>query len=173
MLPLLLLWACAAAVRGLQPCTSSKWDDAFLADVTRGLPDAARAEFCDDTQSSRFITSPSDTGISHYVLPSSVAAGELGNADGAYTLLRVGQLPPDDAEQVPVLLHLWLRAMCSGYACMAVPAVGEYVYASRHAPTFPTVDSYVPAGPPQASVVLGSCKLCILHIWFRDKLSLK
>lgn len=114
MLLLLLLWAGFAAAQDAQYCQSSKWHSAFLANVTAGLPEVTHAEFCSDNGSRRFLAAPSDYGIAHYVLPGSLDIELLGKQNGTYKVLQVGQIAADDTVQTPVLLHLWLRALCIG-----------------------------------------------------------
>ena len=114
MLALVLYCALFTAAQGLQPCRSSRWQSAFLANVTHSLPDLTRADFCFDASSNRFITAPSDTGTSHFVLAGSLGVHVFGKQNGAFSVLRVGDIAADDVEQTAVLLHIWLRALCIG-----------------------------------------------------------
>lgn len=109
MLALFFVLTYVVAVQGAPPCESPKWECAYLSNVTDGLPEFVRAVLFG---SSRLVTAPSDTGVSYFVLPGSIPVERLGDHNGSFNLLRVGQLAADHVEQIPVLLHVWLRALC-------------------------------------------------------------
>ena len=117
MLLALLTWVqclvIAAAVR--QFCSHDKSTDAFLTDVTNGLPSQLRSEFC-NRSGGNAAASPRDTGIEHYVLTGSIVADKLGKRQGQYNTLQLGEVAPFDMVQIPVSLHLWMRALCNEYA---------------------------------------------------------
>ena len=110
-----LAWAtCVIVVHGRAPC--SRWDSAFLTNVTSGLPDSTREQFCSDASSNRLIASPASTGVSHYALAGSLATSSIGknSTSHSWPVLRVGELAANDVEQTAVVLHIWLRAVCIG-----------------------------------------------------------
>lgn len=117
MLLALLTWVqclvLSAAV--LQVCSHDKSTDAFLTAVTNGLPSQLRGEFC-NRSGGNAVVSPRDTGIDHYVLTGSIVADKLGKQDGQYNTLQLGEAAPLNVLQIPVSLHLWMRALCNGYA---------------------------------------------------------
>lgn len=117
MLLALLTWVqClvfSAAV--LQFCEHDKSTDAFLKDVTNGLPSQLRGEFC-NRGGVKAVISPKETGIDHYVVTGSIVADKLGKRDGHYNTLQLGEVAPLDMLQIPVSLHLWIKALCIGYA---------------------------------------------------------
>ena len=115
MLRLLIAWASivALATASLQPCTTQKFQTAFLSNVTSGLPPSVMNDFCIDARPI-VITEPQDTGIVHYVLPGSIALDKLGKQNDTYSVLSVGEVAPLTSVQTAVSLHLWMRASCVG-----------------------------------------------------------
>lgn len=89
------------------------FEDAFLANVTSGLPSKLRQEFC-SRDGTNAIVAPGDTGIVHYVLTGSIALDQLDKRDGQFGALQLGEVVPLSAIQAPVTLHLWMRALCDG-----------------------------------------------------------
>ena len=116
MLLALLTWAqClvfSAAVG--QFCSHDKLTGAFLTNATNGLPFQLRSEFC-DRGDIKVVMSPSDTGIDHYVLTGSIVADKLGKRNEQYNTLQLSEVAPLDMPQIPVSLHLWMRALCNEY----------------------------------------------------------
>lgn len=90
----------------------NRFADAFLANVTMGLPVEARNEFC-DRGGVNLVISPEDTGTVHYVLTGGIATDKLGKHHGQYNTLELGEVAPLDVAQIPVSLHLWVRALCT------------------------------------------------------------
>ena len=115
MLFLWLAWATYVTVaHGRAPC--SRWESAFLTNVTNGLPGSTREQFCSDSSSNRLIASPDSTGVAHYALAGSLATNFIGKnrTSHKYPVLQIGEIAADDVEQTPVILHIWLRALCIG-----------------------------------------------------------
>ncbi|KAL3158802.1 hypothetical protein ABBQ32_011529 [Trebouxia sp. C0010 RCD-2024] len=77
-----------------------------------GLPVEARNEFC-DRGGVNLVISPEDTGTVHYVLTGGIATDKLGKHHGQYNTLELGEVAPLDVAQIPVSLHLWVRALCT------------------------------------------------------------
>ena len=110
-----LAWASyITVVHSLAPCRTSTWQSAFLSNVTNGLPDSRREHFCSDTSLNRLIINPASTGVSHYVLAGNLETSLLQKPNDTYGVLRVGEIAANGVEQTPVLLHIWLRALCIG-----------------------------------------------------------
>lgn len=122
LVAVLILASCIVTVTSsLVPCTTQKWEAAFLSNVTSGLPRDVQETFCGQHIADRSTISPADTGIVHYVLPGSLDTGMLGKHNGTWNILRVGDKPAKGPVQTPVLLHLWLRALCIG--CVSWPRI--------------------------------------------------
>lgn len=111
----LVAWASCVAVvaASLQSCKTQKFDDAFLSNVTAGLPLGHRKEFC-HRGGTNVIVAPEDNGIVHYVLQGSIATDKLGKQNGDFLVLRVGEVAALNTVQTPGSLHFWMRAMCIG-----------------------------------------------------------
>ena len=101
------------AAASLHSCDSDVFEDAFLANVTSGLPPKLRHDFC-IRNGTNAVLAPGDTGIVHYVLTGSIALHQLDKRDGQFSTLQLGEVALLSADQVPVTLHLWMRALCDG-----------------------------------------------------------
>ena len=97
----------------LRFCNSDRFEDAFLANVTNGLPSQLRQDFCDRSGTNAVLT-PEDTGIVHYVLTGGIVTDQLGKQGNRFNILQLGQVAPLSAAQTSVTLHLWIRAWCNG-----------------------------------------------------------
>lgn len=134
MLLWLLTWFSCVAITtaSLQSCPAGRFEDAFLANVTYGLPLKLRRDFC-ARGGTNVVIYPQDVGIAHYVLTGSIVTDQLGkDQEGHYNTLQLGEVAPLGAAQTPVSLHLWIRALCDGYGTEAVLACSCLLHA-RHA----------------------------------------
>ena len=119
MLLAVLTWAQCLVISAavLQFCNHDKTTDAFLTNVTNGLSSHLRSEFC-NRGGIEAVISPRETGVDHYVLTGSIVADKLGKRDEQYNTLQLGEVAPLGMLQIPVSLHLWMRALCNEYALL-------------------------------------------------------
>ena len=99
------------------PCSGLKSEAAFLAEITAGLPQKVRASFCDVGVTGKHTVHPDETGISHFVLPGLIPKHLIGDENDKWKVVRHRKQAELEgvADSEPALLHLWLRAACTGY----------------------------------------------------------
>ena len=120
MLPLILACLLCAALQqaGAAPCSQSKSRTAFVPDVVNGLPATTQDEFCDSRSSLRLTAFPDETGVTHYVLPGFIPKNLLGAEGESWRVVFHNEEAPESDQVESAVLHLWLRAACTGYSCM-------------------------------------------------------
>lgn len=96
------------------PCLQSRLQSAFLKGVVDGLPADVQATFCDNTPS-QVAVHGEDTGVQHFVLSGHVPQRLLGKTQGRWQRIGHNRLSSRGPNAHPVLLHLWIKALCSGY----------------------------------------------------------
>ena len=124
MLPLILACLLCAAIEqpGAAPCSQSKSRTAFVSEVANGMPATMQDDFCDSRSSLRLTAFPDETGVTHYVLPGFIPKNLLGAEGESWRVVFHNEEALGSAQVEAAVLHLWLRAACTGYSCMLMPA---------------------------------------------------
>ena len=110
----------SALVLALKPtafalsCVQSRSESAFLQQVVTDLPTDSRATFCNDP-TSRVSVHPVDTGVQHFVLSGHIPRHLVGKQTDGWQLVPHSPSSSHEADSLPGILHLWIRALCSGY----------------------------------------------------------
>ncbi len=96
------------------PCSHLKSESAFLPLVLAELPQPALLSFCDTETGGHSIVQPDETGVSHFLLPGLIPKQLLGEENHEWKLVRDGEQLVGSLDSEPAVLHLWLRAACTG-----------------------------------------------------------
>ena len=99
-------------VAAAAPCVQSRSESAFLQGIVSDLPADTDATFCHDT-TSRLTVHPDDTGVQHFVLSGHVPRHLVGKQGDGWQLVQHSQSYTREADSLPAILHLWIRALCS------------------------------------------------------------
>ena len=94
------------------PCSHLGTKSAFLTQVLAELPQPALLAFCET--SGQTTVHPDETGVSHFVLPGLIPKQLLGEENHEWKLVREGDQSVGSLDSEPAVLHLWLRAACTG-----------------------------------------------------------
>ncbi len=106
------------------PCSHLGSESAFLTQVLAELPQPALVSFCDIHTGGQTTVHPDETGVSHFVLPGLIPKQVLGEENHEWKLVREGKQLVGSLDSEPAVLHLWLRAACTGQVLgMSIVAV--------------------------------------------------
>lgn len=95
------------------PCLLPRATTAFVQGVIDGLPAEMQRTFCNETTSS-FHVRPEDLGVQQFVLSGHIPRHLVGKQGNEWHLVQHVQSSSRESDALPAMLHLWIKALCSG-----------------------------------------------------------
>lgn len=108
---LLLLLPFVTSQLAAIPCLQPRVESGFLAGVIHDLSTAVRDTFCQDN-TPRATANAAELGIRQLVLSGHVPRQLVGKQNNQWQLVRHGDVDRHDTDNLPAVVHLWLKALC-------------------------------------------------------------